>query len=391
MKILNVTVTLDPVKGGGAAERTFQMSRFLAQAGVECTILTTNWGLTFERIKALKGVDIVALPCLNKRFYLSSFPYSKIKNIISGVDIIHLMNHWTFQNAVVYFLACRFNKPYVMCAAGALPIYGRSKMFKIIYNALIGKKIVNNAAFCIAISPDEVDHFKSYGVDASKIVIIPNGITRENLIMRDDVSFRKKFGIGNNRIILFAGRLNYIKGPDLLLQAFCNLKDVLLDFQLVFIGPDEGMLPMLKKIVNANGMKDRVHFLGYLGEIDKSHAYNASELLVIPSRQEAMSIVVLEAGITGKSVLITDRCGFNTVSNINGGKIVPATVEGLQQGLIELFNDPRNLESMGDNLRKFVNEHFLWSSLIDEYVKLYGRILRNNDNVTYSYPSSLRQ
>lgn len=377
MKILNVIASLDPVNGGGATERTFQISHYLAHSGMKCTILTTDLGLTAERINALKEVDIVALPCFNKRFYLARFSYSKIKNIIAGVDIIHLMNHWTFQNAFVYFLARRLNKPYVMCAAGALPIYGRSKILKVLYNALIGKKIVRNAAFCIAISPNEVDHFKSYGVDATKTVIIPNGITRENLIMRDDINFRKKFGLGNNRIILFAGRLNRIKGPDLLLQAFCNLKDALPDFQLVFIGPDEGMLPMLKKIVNANGMKDRVHFLGYLGGIDKSHAYNASELLVIPSRQEAMSIVVLEAGICGKPVLITDQCGFNDIAVVNGGIVVQASVEGIKKGLIDILKDDRKQQSMGQNLKKYVEDNFTWEITVEKHLRLYSTILEH--------------
>jgi len=391
MKVLNVIVSLDPINGGGAVERTFQMSRYLAHAEIKCSILTTDLGLTSERVKKLEGVDVIALPCFNKRFYLSSFPYFKIKKIILGVDIIHLMCHWTFQNVLVYFLARRFNKPYVMCAAGSLPIYGRSKILKILYNAFIGKKIINNAAFCIAITSDEVDHFKSYGVDATKIVIIPNGISQENLLMCDDIGFRKKFGLCNNRIILFAGRLNHIKGPDLLLRAFCNLKDVLCDYQLVFIGLDEGMLPILKKIVYANDVMNRVHFLGYLGGIDKSYAYNASELLVIPSRQEAMSIVVLEAGIAGKPVLLTDQCGFNMVRNIDGGKVVSASIEGLQQGLIELLNDSSNLELMGNNLRKFVEEHFLWDSLVNEYVRLYERILFSRDNAKPGFTSNLKE
>jgi len=375
MKILNVIISLDPVNGGGSVERTFQMSRFLARAGEECSILTTDLGLTTERINALKGVEVIALPCFNKRFYLARFSYSNIKNIIAKVDIIHLMNHWTLQNALVYFLAKRLHKPYVVCAAGSLRVYGRSKIFKILYNMLIGKNIIRNADFCIAITPDEVERYKSYGVEVDKIIVIPNGITQENLVMRDDAAFRKKFKIKDGHIILFAGRLSYIKGPDLLLRAFCNLKHVLSDYQLVFMGPDEGMLSRLKEIVDAYEVKDQVHFLGYLSGRDKSYAYNASELLVIPSRQEAMSIVVLEAGITGKPVLLTDQCGFSMVSDINGGKVVPASVEGLQQGLLELINNQVKLELIGNNLRKYVTEHFLWDSLINEYIGLYRRIL----------------
>ena len=377
MKVLNVIVSLDPVNGGGAVERTFQMSRFLVQAGIKCSVLTTDLGLTPGRIKAMEGVNIIALPCLNKRFYIPKFSYNKIKTVTEVADIIHIMNHWTLQNALVYFLARRLNKPYVVCAAGALPIYGRSKILKRMYNVIVGKKIINNAAACIAITADEVFHFQSYGVDIDKITIIPNGINRDNLMIKDDVNFRKKFGLNKNPIILFVGRLNHIKGPDLLLQAFCNAKKDLHDHQLVFAGSDEGMLFQLKKIAANYGMKDRVHFLGYLGGIDKSQAYHAADLLVIPSRQEAMSIVVLEAGITGTPILLTDQCGFNEVTAINGGKVVSASVNGLQEGLIEMLGDSVKMKSMGMNLEKFVSQRFMWDSLINEYIKLYNQILDN--------------
>ena len=129
--------------------------------------------------------------------------------------------------------------------------------------------------------------------------------------------FRNKIGIGNSPFILFVGRLNRIKGPDLLLKAFYNIKNNLQDFHLGFVGPDDGMLSELKQMVDEYQLNDRIHFIGYLGGADKSNAYHAADLLVIPSRQEAMSIVVLEAGISGTPVLLTDQCGFNVIEKID--------------------------------------------------------------------------
>jgi len=130
MKVLTVNTHLDPVTGGGGAERTFQLCRSLVKAGIECTVLTTDLGLTAERIKALDGVNVIALPCLLKRFYISRFSYSEIKNIVEDADIVHLMGHWTFMNALVYLAAHSLNKPHVVCPAGTLPIYGRSEFIK---------------------------------------------------------------------------------------------------------------------------------------------------------------------------------------------------------------------------------------------------------------------
>ena len=375
MKVLNVNMSLDPVTGGGTAERTFQISRSLVKAGIECTVLTTDLGVTAERIKALDGVNVIALPCLLKRFYISRFPYRKIKKIVEVADIVHLMGHWTFMNALVYLAVHSLNKPYVVCPAGALPIYGRSKFIKKLYNWAIGSKIIRNANGHIAIAVNEINQFQDYGVEVNKISIIPNGINVEDFQTANIADFRKKYGFGDAPFMLFVGRLNSIKGPDLLLRAFCNVKDKFSNYHLVFAGPDGGMLSELKDMVIEFSASDRVHFLGYLGGADKSQAYHAADLTVIPSRQEAMSIVVLEAAITGTPVLLTEQCGFSEVASIGGGQVVPASVDGLQKGLIRILRDPAKLRAMGTNLKKYTCEHFTWDSVINKYLKLYSQIL----------------
>jgi glycosyltransferase involved in cell wall biosynthesis len=117
-----------------------------------------------------------------------------------------------------------------------------------------------------------------------------------------------------------------------------------------------------------------VHFLGYVGGLNKSRAYHAADLLVIPSRREAMSIVVLEAGIAGTPVLMTDQCGFNEIADTGGGMVVP--LEGLEKGLIDMLGDPAALKMRGEKLRAFVSKHFPWDSIIDKYLQLYDEVSR---------------
>ena len=379
MKVLNVNMSLDPVYGGGSVERTFQMSRHLAGAGVECTVVTTDIDLTLDRVKAMEGVEVVALPTVLKRYYLPRISYRKIESIVKKIDIIHLMNHWTFLNVLVYIIARREGKPYVICPAGSLPYFGRSKNLKKLYNMIIGRRIVRNAARCIAISGDEIDQFHEYGVNTDNVSVIPNGIDPDDFHHKDENTFRDKLGIRNEPLILFMGRLSPIKGPDLLLGAFCNMmKFSEYNYHLVFAGPDGGMLAELKKIALKQRVDERVHFAGYVSGDEKLSAYQAADLLVIPSRREAMSIVVLEAGMTKTPVLLTDKCGFNVVDDINGGKVVPATVEGLQTGLINLLSEPDQLVQMGKNLHRHVSENFTWQKMIKNYLLLYETILRNN-------------
>ena len=71
MHVLNVNHSLNLEAGGGTAERTFQMSRFLASnIDVECTALVLDIGLEQSRINSALPAKVVALSCLYKRFYV---------------------------------------------------------------------------------------------------------------------------------------------------------------------------------------------------------------------------------------------------------------------------------------------------------------------------------
>ena len=377
IRVLNVNHTLDPVKGGGTAERTRQMSRFLARAGVQCTVLAGASEFASADAAVTANLSFVTVPLLSRRFFIPLISGSALRRLVGEADVIHLMGHWSVLNALVYRVARQLRKPYVVCPAGALPIYGRSRLLKRLYNLIAGNRIVRNAKVRIAITDEEVGHFSAYGVAPQDVQIIPNGVDADDGADADPAAFRMKFGLGRQPFVLFMGRLNSIKGPDLLLTAFCALKNRFPDLHLVYAGPDGGMLRQLEEKVRAEGMAQRVHFLGYVGGTDKASAYCAASLLAIPSRQEAMSIVVLEAGIRKTPVLLTDQCGLNSVSTA-GGKVVPATVEGIQHGLEELFGEPQALKPRGEALCDFVRENYLWSSIVTAYVTLYERLLHKS-------------
>ena len=376
VKILNVNMSIDSVLGGGTAERTVQMSRFLSRYGHECTILTLDIGLTPERIDALSRdrVKVVALPCLIRRFYVPIFSFSKVQQLVADSDIIHLMSHWTFLNALVYYCARSQKKPYVVCPSGSLPIFGRLKLTKKIFNAIAGNRMNRNASRCIACAPREIPYLVKCGANKQSISIIPNGICVEDYLIEDNNSFRRAYGLSDAPIILFVGRLNPIKGPDMLLRAFCAARDKL-PHQLVLAGSDGGMLRELEDIVRNEDVNKRVHFLGHISGIQKSMAYNAADILVIPSRSEPLPIVLLEAGAAATAVLITDQCGFNDIADIGGGLVVPATTEGIMRGLINILAQPREPESMGKKLHQYTKEHFSWDRVVHKYINLYEHIL----------------
>ena len=160
MSALLVNMSIDLVTGGGTATRTTQLAKALQKYyDEECIILSTNQGLGMADIKENKDLNVIALPCLNERFYIPYFSWGKLKKIVSKVDVVHLMSHWTMINVIVYLLARYLKKPYTFCPAGTLHIFGRSSFLKRAYNFVVGKSIIKNASRCIAITELEKSDF----------------------------------------------------------------------------------------------------------------------------------------------------------------------------------------------------------------------------------------
>lgn len=376
MNILNVNTSLDPILGGGTTERTVKLTLALDELeGVEARVLAMNAGT-----KNLKSVPIplsqtVILPCWNQRWYLPAPHFLKIYRIVAWADVIHLMNHWTLLNAGVYWMARWMKKPYVVCPAGALKIYGRSPTLKRLYNFLVGRSIIKNADALIAITEDEAALFQQAGVPDKKIAHIPNGVWERDFTCKDENLFRENSKLGESPFLLYVGRLNSIKGPDILLEAFSRIANKYPELHLALVGPDGGMLGELKSQIEQNGLSDKVHLIGFAGGDLKSSAYHGAELLVVPSRHEAMSIVALEAGICGTPVLLSDQCGFDALAEAGGGRITSIDIDAMAQSIETMLEDRAALKEMGSRAQQFIRDHFSWSIAAKNHLDLYRKIV----------------
>jgi glycosyltransferase involved in cell wall biosynthesis len=374
IRFLNVNVFLDPRSGGGTAERTFQLSRALVTRGVDTTVMCLDIGRASERAAAIHGMRVLALPCLEERFLLPQGRFRELAHEVRRADIIQLNNHWTALNALVYHIAQRAGKPWIVCPCGALPIFGRSRVLKRIYNGVVGRRLVQEAPAAVAITELEREQFEPYGRPAASVNVIPNGVAIEDFEAADVSAFRRDHGLADAPLVLFMGRLNEIKGPDLLLEAFARISQSMPQHHLVFAGPDGGMRGSLERRAHAAGLDRRVHFVGYLDGLVKASAYHAADVVVVPSRQEAMSIVALEAGACGKPVILTDRCGFDSVQALRAGLVVPAEVGALAGALCILLRNPEQRDRVGTALLSLVRQEYTWNAAALRYIEVFEAI-----------------
>ena len=178
--------------------------------------------------------------------------------------------------------------------------------------------------------------------------------------------------------ILFVGRINHIKGPDIILKAFFVISERHPFLHLIFAGPNDGMIDELLISIRKRNISSRIHFLGHVEGEDRVAAYKGAKFLVVPSRSEAMSIVALEAGICGKLALITDQCGFTEIRQISPDLEVEASVRSIKQGILNLLKKTDNQQKLAENYEKFVIENYSWNSLVFKYQNLYSSVIISN-------------
>ena len=379
MKVLNVVSILSAREGGGNAERTSQLSRAVISAGDSCSIITLDIGDWKAREEQLKNTTLIVLPCLSERHQLPFPSWSKIVEQVHRADIIHFMGYWSPLSILVSLAAKRYGVPFLISPAGALPFFGRSKFRKQIFNFMIGRRYVSQASGWIAITKSELPDFKEYGVPIEQVAVIPNGIFEDDFFCNEEYQSQFTKSLPRDCFILFMGRLNPIKGPDLLLEAFNLINHKFKGVNLLFVGQDEGMRASLEMRAKVLGIVNKVFFLDFLDGLKKVATYRAAVLLVVPSRSEAMSLVAIEAGICGVPVLITDQCGLHDLSEVNPVLVVSASVEGLAVGLGLALSNPVRLKAWGEKWQLLVRDRFLWSNLVFKFQNYCREIISRHD------------
>lgn len=209
-----------------------------------------------------------------------------------------------------------------------------------------------------------------------KCVFIPFAVNEE--IARRGMSYLSvgKMKIRSNVNFLFVGRLVYYKGVEVLLRAFTQVENG----ELTIIGNGE-LEKELKDFAQRQGISEKVHFLGKLGEEDLYKAYEACDVFILPSvaKSEAFGLVQLEAMAYGKPVINTNLpSGVPEVSldRLTGLTVEPGDEEELATAMRWMIKHPQERQKMGIEARRRVDENYTLDVMVRRMKELYGRLLR---------------
>jgi D-inositol-3-phosphate glycosyltransferase len=146
-----------------------------------------------------------------------------------------------------------------------------------------------------------------YSVPMEKISVIPCGVNLKHFRIGDKIAARKKLALGEEKVILFVGRIERLKGIDKVIQALPMLSG--LKPKLLIVGEDgnrKGEADNLKVLARDLGVSDSVTFSGLVDYDKLPDYYNAADVCVFPSYYESFGLVPLESLACGTPVIATN-------------------------------------------------------------------------------------
>jgi D-inositol-3-phosphate glycosyltransferase len=159
-----------------------------------------------------------------------------------------------------------------------------------------------------ATEKERQDIIRYYGASPGKIAVVPCGVNMDLFRPLDRRVARDELGLSGEKILLFVGRIDPLKGIDRLIKALLYLPSRE-GLKLVIIGGDEGSraeVEKLKKLSIEMNIADSVVFRGLVEHGQLPYYYSAADVCIVPSYYESFGLVALESLACGTPVVASD-------------------------------------------------------------------------------------
>ena len=225
-----------------------------------------------------------------------------------------------------------------------------------------------------------------YGVDPGRVAVIAPGVDLDMFRPKDRSVAQDRLGVTEPSVVLYVGRLEPLKGLDILVRAVADLA-MADSTRLIVVGGDpdsDELVGDLEALALSVGIAERLTFAGAVPQQDLPWYYSAADVLVLPSHYESFGMVALEAMACGTPVVVSRVGGLKTfVRNGESGYLVPwRCSDPFSQQIEMILANPSLRRAMGDAALTSARRmgwtgvsarlmHF-YNSLIDSPVALVG-------------------
>jgi D-inositol-3-phosphate glycosyltransferase len=390
---------------GGANVYVRELARELGRRGIEVDVFTRWRERDDPQIQQLgTNARVIHIPSGPMGYWPKMDVYEHLDEFTAKLqahvemegrsyDLIH--SHYWLSAEVARTLAPRWGVPRVQMFH-TLGLVKREVMDEDIdgesdVRVQIEKRAVRESTAVTAASEIEVGELVDlYDADPAKIEIIPCGVDPNVFRPMRQMDAREALGRDQcERIVLFVGRIEQIKGIDILLRAlgllFFRHPEYRSDLCLLVVGgaldagddaPETEKIEELRRLVHQHRMEANVAFVGSIDQQRLALFYAAADVCAVPSLTESFGLVALEAMACGTPVVGTKVGGLQTlIEHGESGLLVPAgDYQALAEAIAQVLSDHRLRMHLAHGARDRA-EHYSWRVVGDKVEALYARIL----------------
>ena len=226
-----------------------------------------------------------------------------------------------------------------------------------------------------------------YKANASKLVVIPPGVDVSHFYPIPADEAKMYVGLKpEDRMVLFVGRIEPLKGLDTLIEAMSNLQlEEKQRVHLAIIGGDpaaspremSGEMARLQKLCDDLSVGQTVVFLGKRDQDKLPYYYSAAELVVMPSHYESFGMVALEAMASGTPVIASEVGGlaYLVKDGETGFTIPDQEPDTLCEKISWLLNDHELHASMSQRAVEYAQD-YAWEKIAEQIVNVYNGLVK---------------
>jgi glycosyltransferase involved in cell wall biosynthesis len=248
--------------------------------------------------------------------------FQVLRSAVNGADLVHILGFRDPIGTVAASAAVRANVPYLLEPCGMHRPRVRSVFVKRAFDAALGRRVADRAAFLIATSQLERRELVQDGIPDMQIRTRMNGITLPVSELPPRGEIRRRVGVPMDApLVLSLGRIARKKGLTELVRAVSALRSV----HVLIAGPDDNDGTLAELVRAQSTLDGRLHVeTAGLWGTDKIAALADADCFALPSLTENFANAAAEAAAVGLPVIVSDECGVAEVLDRSAHRVVAA-------------------------------------------------------------------
>ena len=180
----------------------------------------------------------------------------------------------------------------------------------------VEEQLIASADRIVAFSPHERDAMaRLYGGDVNRILLAPCGVDLGTFRPLNREESRQRLGLNGDKVLLYVGRIESLKGVELLVRTAAHL-DTCEPVRVLVVGDDNGQdreVDRLRELADTLEVGQRIDFVGRVAQEELPVYYSAADVCVVPSFYESFGLAALESMACGTPVVASRVGGLSTV------------------------------------------------------------------------------